>query len=494
MDGSLSPLELLHPDGTAPRAVVVGDGCPDQLVPSSLLAEDGPCDLVVIAPGPGEGKTTEWFRRALDLARRRLVADGVAYLLVTRRARRRALRALARSGLSADAAFLHLPSADQSRQLVPLSARPASYAFSNLVPARPSRRLLALAVLSLPGGARLLARMAPVVGVVARQSPSRQICQWLFDLDGAVTPAPAPVITASWQDPRSAFVLHRFAQGGDAPPRVAKIRPSADSGAGPAGEAEILGTLAAAARQAGVETPEPLRVESLDGRSLLLETAVSGRSAAAVLGDDPRRVPALQARLARWLESWSRLTARPQPLEAARLAADLIAPAELLAPLITDGGEYVDWLAERSAELAGTTVPLVSAHNDLTMANVLVAGSGSLGVVDWEAARADGLPLTDFFYSAADAAAAGSRYDDRTAAFVDCFGPEGCRSAALGELEESLRRALGLTPPVAQLCFHACWLHHGANEHRAVGREGRESTARPFLEIVRWVARHRARA
>ena len=490
MDGSLSPLELLHPDGTAPRAVVVGDGCPDQLVPSSLLAEDGPCDLVVIAPGPGEGETTEWFRRALDLARRRLVADGVVYLLVTRRARRRALRALARSGLSADAAFLHLPSADQSRQLVPLTARPASYAFSNLVPAQPSRRRLALAILSLPAGERLLARMAPVVGVVARQSPSRQICQWLFDLDGVATPAPAPVITASWQDPRSSFVLHRFAQG-DAPPLVAKIRPSAVSGVGPAAEAEILGTLAPAARQAGVETPEPLRVESLDGRSLLLETAVSGRSAAAVLGDDPRGVPALQARLARWLESWSRLTARPQPLEASRLTADLIAPAELLAPLIADGGEYVDWLAERSAELAGTTVPLVSAHNDLTMANVMVAGSGSLGVVDWEAARADGLPLMDFFYSAADAAAAASRYDDRTAAFVDCFGPEGCRSAALAELETSLRRALGLSPAVAQLCFHACWLHHGANEHRAVGHE---STARPFLEIVRWVARHRARA
>lgn len=394
MEGSFSPLELLHPDGAAPRAVVIGDGCPDQLVPSSVLAEDGPCDLVVIAPGPGEGKTAEWFRRALDLARRRLDADGVAYLLVMRPARRRALRALAGSGLSADTAFLHLPSGDQSRQLVPLSARTASYAFSNLVPARPSRRRLALAILSLPGGERLLARIAPVVGVVARPSPSRPLCQWLFDLDGAATPAPAPVITAGWHDPRSSFVLHCFTQRGDAPPRVAKIRSASDS----AGEAEILRTVGAAARQAGVETPEPLRVESLDGRSVLLETAVRGRSAAALLGDDPRRIPALLEQLARWIESWSLLTARPQPLEAARLAADLIAPAELLAPLITDGAGYVDWLAERSAELSGTTVPLVSAHNDLTMANVLVAGSGSLGVVDWEAARADGLPLTDFFY------------------------------------------------------------------------------------------------
>lgn len=489
MDGSLSPLELLHPDGRAPRAVVVGDGCPDQLVPSSVLAGDGRCDLVVIAPGPGEGQTTEWFRRALDLARRRLAADGVAYLFVTRRARRRALRALAGSGLSADAAFLHLPSADQCRQLVPLAARPASYALSNLVPARRSRRRLALAILSLPGGERLLARTAPVVGVVARQSPSRPLCQWLFDLDGAATPAPAPVITASWHDPRSSFVLHRFARDAAAPPRVAKIGPAADSGPGAAGEAEILRTLAVAARQAGVDTPEPLRVESVDGRSLLLETAVMGRSAAAVLGDDPRRVPALQGRLAHWLERWSQLTAHREPLGAARLDADLIAPAKLLAPFIPNGSDYVSWLGERSAELTGTAVPLVSAHNDLTMANVLVAGSGSLGVVDWEAARADGLPLTDFFYSAADAAAAASRYDDRTAAFVDCFGPTGNRSAALGELETSLRRALGLSPAVAQLCFHACWLHHGANEHRAVGSDSR---ARPFLEIVRWVAGHRA--
>jgi hypothetical protein len=489
MDGSLSPLELLHPDGQAARGHVLGSGCPDQLVPSSVVAEDGPCDLVVVAPGRGEGKSTEWFRRALDLARGRLAADGVAYVLVRRGARRRALRALAGSGLSADGAFLHLPSGDESRQLVPLASKPASYALANLVPARPSRRRLALAMLSLPGGERLLARAAPAVGLVARQAPARPLCQWLCDLDGAATPAPAPVITASWQDPRSSFVLHRFPPAGDAPTRVAKIRPSAGSGAGRAGEAETLRLLAGAARQAGVETPEPLQVGSLDGRSLLLETAVSGRSAAAVLGDDPGRVPALQARLAQWLERWSRLTARREPLGEARLAADLIAPAELLAPFIPDGSQYVTWLTKRFSELAGTSVPLVSAHNDLTMANVLVASSGSLGIVDWEAARADGLPLTDFFYSAADAAAAASRYEDRTAAFVDCFGPDGRRSPGLGELEASLSRTLGLSPLVAELCFHACWLHHGANEQRA----GREATTRPFLEIVRWVARHRAR-
>ena len=52
----------------------------------------------------------------------------------------------------------------------------------------------------------------------------------------------------------------------------------------------------------------------------------------------------------------------------------------------------------------------------------------------------------------------------------------------MAPLRERLRTSLRLSPEAAELCFHACWLHHARNERRS-GEEG------PFLEIARWLAR-----
>ncbi len=52
----------------------------------------------------------------------------------------------------------------------------------------------------------------------------------------------------------------------------------------------------------------------------------------------------------------------------------------------------------------------------------------------------------------------------------------------LAPLCERLRVALDLSPELAELCFHACWLHHAANEAAA------GSATRPFGEVVRWLA------
>ena len=44
----------------------------------------------------------------------------------------------------------------------------------------------------------------------------------------------------------------------------------------------------------------------------------------------------------------------------------------------------------------------------------------------------------------------------------------------------------GVPDEVAELCFHACWLHHATNEHRS----GRRSGSRPFFGIIQRLALH----
>jgi hypothetical protein len=182
-----------------------------------------------------------------------------------------------------------------------------------------------------------------------------------------------------------------------------------------------------------------------------------------VLEAEPERLPAVAGAVAGWLDRWSRATARPATVSADWLERRLLddhLPAS-----------YRAWLSGRCAELAGSSVPLVAAHHDLTAWNLRLDGEGGLGVLDWAEAEGEALPLTDLLYAVADARAATDRYRDRVAA---------ARAAAADPLVERLRAALGLSPGAAELCLHACWLRHARNERRA--GEG------PFAEIVRWLA------
>jgi Phosphotransferase enzyme family len=485
---SLSPLELLHPDGVAERAVVVGSGCPERLLPARLAERGERWDLAVVAPNRNELRTRGWLEGTVRSVASGLAADGLAYVLVPREARSRAIRTLERNGLTTVPGFVHLPDWAETRHLVPLSRGPAAYAFSSLIPVRASRRRLMLTALQLPYGPHVLRRFAPGVGLAARPLAGRPLAEWLFRIDSACGAAQLPVVSASWQSGAGSFVLHRFLSNEDRPSGVAKVRAGGRSATSVINEAEILKRLAASARGAGAEAPEPLVVDAREGRSLLFETPVRGRSAAVLLADAPERLSEVHRRVARWLEGWSRSRAAPQQLSQERLAEEILGPARQLASLLPGGRDYLSWLAASCDELGDTSIPHVPTHNDLTMSNVFLDEAGSLGVVDWEAGREDGLPLVDFFYATADAAAATSRYRDRTKAVVECFSDGGRDAASVRLLEASLARAIELPAAAAELCFHACWLHHAANEHRRGGSD------RPFLEILRWVAQPGRRA
>ena len=478
----MSPLELLHPDGVAEHARVLGGGCPERLAPARPAARGEDLDLIVVAPAAAE-LTGGWLERAAQSVARTLDPDGVAYCLIPRTRRLQARRTLFRHGLTVEASLAHLPDWDTSRYLIPLASGPASYALSSLIPVRSWRRRIALAALASSGGPSLVTHGISAAGLVVRRPGARPLFEWLFELDDTEPCGPA-IVTAGAQGGDS-FVLHRFSVNGRRPTAVAKVRASANPAQAPAAEAEILKRVGTGARVAGADTPEPLVVVPGNSRSLLLETPVGGRSAAVILGEAPHRLAEVHERLAKWLERWNCSTAVVRPLDEARLAEELIAPAQLLAPLVPDGEEYLSWLKARSADLSVITIPLVATHNDLTMSNVFIADSGALGIVDWEAGRDDGFPLVDFVYAAADAAAALERYCNRPQACVECFSDAGRHASSVRLLNARLAQALELEPALAKLCFHACWLHHAANEHRSSG----DGDSRPFLEILRWVAK-----
>jgi aminoglycoside phosphotransferase (APT) family kinase protein len=135
-------------------------------------------------------------------------------------------------------------------------------------------------------------------------------------------------------------------------------------------------------------------------------------------------------------------------------------------------------------------MPQVDAHNDLTMANILLDDDGGMGIIDWETGKARALPLVDFFYAITDAVRIACGWADRLDAFRACFAADGVYAPAVARLQARLAAVVNMSADMAELCFHACWLHHAANEHRS----SHASEPRPFLRIVQWLALHKAEA
>jgi len=117
------------------------------------------------------------------------------------------------------------------------------------------------------------------------------------------------------------------------------------------------------------------------------------------------------------------------------------------------------------------------------MANILRDDSGSLGIVDWEAAIPMHFPLTDLLYLYVDAIAGTFEFDSRFGAFQACFLAQSTYMEHLDVQIKRLKRATRLPDELADLCVHACWLHHAANEQE---RDANASSG-PFLEIAQWL-------
>jgi hypothetical protein len=476
----ISTLELFHPAGTAPRVLVLGGRCPPALVErSSRVGEAGPADIVVVAPTVEQCRAAGWLAHAARTAADALDEDGVAFVLAPLPWRLRLLRAVRDQGLVVGPTVLHLPDLASSRYLVagPPAAR---YATACLVPRRSWRGRAASLVARTPGGTRLVAQ-TNLGSVVVRRRAAAPLFRWLSEAAGEV-PAERVVVTRTWRAEGGTFTVSVVDDDAAGPRLVARVGSGPPAARESMGEARALETFAASAETAGAAVPHPRTTFRLDGVPVLVETGVPGRVAASTLSERPRDVQVVLDRVLAWLLRWNRATATSATLTPALLEDEVLAPARLVARVIPAGDAYVELLDRLCRDVAGASVTLAAAHDDLTMTNVLLAPDGSIGIVDWETARADALPLVDFLYAVVDAYAASARYVDRAGAFADCFGAGGRHAQAVGAHQSPFERALGVTPGVLSVSFHACWLHHAANELERGEANG------PFGAIVRLLA------
>jgi hypothetical protein len=482
MTERLDLLELLHPDGNVAHVAVLGRACPADLA-AATGARAGRADLVVLAPSAAELRERGWLDRALRSLGELPARDGVVYAVVPPAARGGVRRGLTRAGFVLAGDMLHLPSWSDTRQIVPLRPAVARRAVRSYTSGLSWRRRAAASLLALPGATHLLGRTSGSVAVVARRPGGRPLFEWLFRAANVPADGATAAVRIKWRAGKGSVVVQAVGPSGQ-PLAVAKATLTAGAPDGRA-EREIaaLDRLGSAARSAGVAVPEG-RLERIGGWPVVLSSLVPGDPAADLLAAGRVPLQALLGDLAAWLETWSRATVTRHAVGRAWLERAITAPARLLSPEIEGGARYAEWLEERCREMDGALVPLVASHNDLTMSNLLLTPRRELGVVDWEAAQSDGLPLRDYWYAAVDAAAAAERYADRAAAFTRCFGGDGSLRRLVVAHEGRLARAVDVPDRFAALCFHACWLQHAVDERRkrAAGEP------RPFRAIVQAIA------
>jgi hypothetical protein len=461
---SPSPIEFFLPHGFANETMVIGDDCPERLAGTrSSAGRDAPVDLVILAPSARQRRDRNWIAGAADVVRSQLSPDGVAYLLTPNVFHLR--RALTRAGVDDGRKIVHVPDVATSRHLVPAGTEAERYAFSGHLAMGRLKRRAASAALRFPRASALLPTAA-----VLRRGPALPLARWLFELDGAARPG-SVLVTPT----QSGGIIRRFPAGKLEPDVVAKVSARSDE------ELRALQAVAPGAGREGARVPKVVSSGVLGQTPFVVQSALSGRSAALLL--ESGRLPArdVQARVADWLGRWGRSSRGIRGLRSDDLERFILAPA---AGLGSGLGGYVDYLRALCEQAVGIETPLVASHGDLTAANILVDASGDLAIVDWENGSPESLPLMDFFYSAADVVAAERGYEDRVRAFSACYVEAGERAAFVESLRRRIADAVQVPDVVQDLAFHACWLHHANNE----ARRSAEPQAGPFVTILRIVA------
>lgn len=478
-------LALYHPLGAAGSVIVLGEGG------SAIPVRDTDAlsrDLVVVRPSRTQGADPAWLGAAVQYGASVLAPDGVMFLYVPRSSRGRVPRQLAAAGLAVRSAVLHSPTVLGPRLLVSQGAA-LTYAVSSLELAQGWKRRVAALLFRSTASGPLVSRLVGPVALVAQNRDAPPLLDWVFRVAGRQGFTASAAVSADWRNPAHGSVVLCFddAAAHPGPSIVAKVAWHDASVDRLRTEEVALREVAPRARCARVSVPSLLSFSSLNDRTVLVETGLEGERASNVIRSSPHRWSELLDVVTEWLECWSVSSAAAATVDD-HLAASVLRPLESVDLPPAERGLYAARLRSLVDSVRRQPCPTVAAHNDLTMWNILQSRSGALGVADWEAAQPAGNPLTDFFYAAADAVAAMDGYVDRAAAVRECFAQSGSRRQAVKKLERRLQRALNLSAPVAELCFHACWLHHAGNEaHTAsVG----DPDPRPFREIVRWLARN----
>ena len=470
-------IELLLPRGFAARAqsIAIADAaCPD-------LAAD--IDLLLIRCGADESAVARWLPTVASAVSRSLTSDGLAYVTMPRRLCPAARKCFLRTGLGEGPVFAHVPNWPALRCLVPLDRIAFSYTFGSLTSISSRWSGAVAKAVGVPPVFAAVSALLPSAGMTFRRPNAKPLLNWLFELDDSRFEPNTAVVKTSWRRQSGSVTLHRLRTRGSRvePCGVAKLNLQRECNQNPAHEAAALRGLGPAAAKAGIRVPEVLAVADAGNRKVLLESPVAGQPAAVRMRGAGLRSLALVAQLTNWLERWNRETVQWAPLTDAWLETEVASCAACLQHELPS--QYLAWVLALAARFSNVPVPWVAAHNDLTLWNILLDGA-HIGLVDWESAQPLDWPLTDFFYVAADGAAAVSGYRDRVSAARECFTPGGRLAGRMRILYRQIQRGIQAPADFAELCFHACWLRHARNELRAAGGSG----PRPFLELARWAA------
>jgi hypothetical protein len=195
------------------------------------------------------------------------------------------------------------------------------------------------------------------------------------------------------------------------------------------------------------------------------ETAVTGRPLLALLQPNTFRSLALQA--TDWL---ARFAGRPRPVARASWWPRLVGPA--LTDFSDAFGEAIDsrlWQATLARLGALGDLPLVCEQRDFSPWNVLVAGDGTLVILDWESAELQGLPALDLIYFLTylaffhDGAIRSGRYRE---AYRAALNPASATGAVMAECLERYAGQVGISCAALQPLRLLAWLIHARSEYR----------------------------
>ena len=161
---------------------------------------------------------------------------------------------------------------------------------------------------------------------------------------------------------------------------------------------DVSGAVTAPLRPA---LPRTLGLHQIDGVDVHLQSGVSGHHLVAQTASKrlrPDRVAAQLDVVLSWCLELQRSSSHPIVVDDAFISTRL-EPLAAAAVTALDGDEAVAALLARAIRdaraLVGTSLPMVVAHGDYWAGNIMVERGRVVGVVDWERATLDDLPIWD---------------------------------------------------------------------------------------------------
>ena len=199
--------------------------------------------------------------------------------------------------------------------------------------------------------------------------------------------------------PRSHHIVFFILADGESNPiLVAKVPRLPGDNARLDREADNLQTIQAARFDGFSSIPRVIAHEDCFDNRLLIETALAGQAMSpALIRQQPAAI--IEAVLV-WLISLQRATTQHREDAAGWLERLAWHPLELFEkafPLSGEDRSLIAQTCELTCVLRDFDLPLVFEHGHLTSPNILIAETGTLGVVSWASATPRGLPALDLF-------------------------------------------------------------------------------------------------